>query len=216
VSNPLPSLLGLTSIADGSQQQAAPIRNNFSAIQTVANALITALKGGTTGALLYATDANDIAYLPDTPADKDTLVWSAALSRWVPAFPTGYEFDRDTNTVGTTVTATSVGTANVVIAGHAATYDGAAVYVDFSTYAMAKGTTYTRVGVYVDGAQVGEIIHFLHTTTGPASGRIRITPSAGTHTISIRAYVDAGTGSVFAGAGGAGNPAPNEMTVRKV
>jgi len=85
VSNPLPSLLALTSIADGSQQQAAPIRNNYSAIQTAANALITALKGGTTGALLYATDANDIAYLPDAPTDKGVLVWSAALSRWMPS-----------------------------------------------------------------------------------------------------------------------------------
>jgi len=62
VSNPLPDMLALTPIADGSAQQAAPVRNNFSAIQTAVNANVTALSGGTVGQVLQAVDASTVQW----------------------------------------------------------------------------------------------------------------------------------------------------------
>ena len=57
----LPSSLALTNISDGSTATAAPVRNNFSAIQTAVNALITALSGGTAGQTIVYSDADTIA-----------------------------------------------------------------------------------------------------------------------------------------------------------
>lgn len=70
MSNPVPDLLALTSIADGSPRNAAPVRNNFSAIQTAVNALKTALAGGAAGQVL-------------TSAGPDAVSWGTAPARIV-------------------------------------------------------------------------------------------------------------------------------------
>jgi len=87
MSNPLPSLLALTSIADGGPQQAAPIRNNYSAVQTAVNSLITALSGGAVGQVLQAVDSTHVQWSarttvaslsggpPGAPSDGD--IWIA-------------------------------------------------------------------------------------------------------------------------------------------
>lgn len=62
MANPLPNQLALTSIADGSQRLASPIRNNFSAVQTAVNALRTALASGTAGQVLQAVDGTDVQW----------------------------------------------------------------------------------------------------------------------------------------------------------
>jgi len=144
-------------------------------------------------------------------------VWAAITAADVSGLP-GQQLDRVTNTVSSTnITATTVATANVICTGASLSYDGATmVEISFSTYAMLRGTTSTKVGVFDNGAEIGEIIHYLATVAGPAYGRTLYTPSAGSHQFSIRAYVDGGTGSMFAGPGGSGNPVPNEMIVRRV
>lgn len=62
MSNPIPDLLALTSIADGSQRLASPIRNNYSDIQTAVNELIAALSGGASGQVLQAVDASHVQF----------------------------------------------------------------------------------------------------------------------------------------------------------
>lgn len=62
MSNPVPDLLALTSIADGSPRNAAPVRNNFSAIQTAVNALKTAIGGGAAGQVLTSAGPDAVAW----------------------------------------------------------------------------------------------------------------------------------------------------------
>lgn len=63
MSNPVPSSVALTTIADGSPRTAAPVRNNFAAIQTLANAIVTLLSGGTAGQVLQAVDATNVQWV---------------------------------------------------------------------------------------------------------------------------------------------------------
>ena len=60
MSNPIPSQLALTNIADGSPQQAAPIRNNYSAIQAAVNDLIVAFGVTAKGDLVVATASGQV------------------------------------------------------------------------------------------------------------------------------------------------------------
>jgi hypothetical protein len=135
----------------------------------------------------------------------------------IPGNLVGQLLDRATNSTGTTVTATTVAAADVVCTGHPITLDGVTqIEISFSTYALLKGTSYIHIGVYDGATQIGEIIHSLVTVANPGFGRMIVTPSAGVHTYSIRAYVDGGSGNVFAQAGGSGLAVPNEMLVRRI
>lgn len=153
---------------------------------------------------------NGVAYMCVRPTSNPPAAWPRT------PMPT-QQLDRAINAANTAVTATTVAGANVVITGATLAYDGATtVEVSFATYAMAKGTTSIKVGVYDNGAQLGEIIHYLHTGIGPGFGRLQTTPAAGNHQFSIRAYVDAGQGFVYSGPGGSGQPVSAEMIVRRI
>lgn len=90
MSNPIPNQVGLITIADDAEIIASDHRNNYSDIQTLANALVVALTSGEyDGALLYAPDSSHLAFLPDTPADGDALIWNATDSRWEPGSASG-------------------------------------------------------------------------------------------------------------------------------
>ena len=225
MSNPIPSLLALTSIADGSQQQAAPIRNNYSAVQTAVNALITALKGGTTGALLYATDASDVAYLPDVPVDMNALIWSAALSRWVPAYPPSHEIAYVEATGFTVITATTEATAQSIVSSGAVTFDGTSVVLEFFVPRVAltstSGSSVTAY-LYADGVSVGILSQIVNPGAALSSGVAvpvratrRLTPSAGSHTYSVRFAGSVSGAEVDAGAGGTGAFLPGFIRITK-
>lgn len=62
MSNPIPSALALTTIADNSLITASPHRSNYSQIQAALNALATALDNGTSGQLLSAVDGSDVQW----------------------------------------------------------------------------------------------------------------------------------------------------------
>jgi hypothetical protein len=58
----LPSSLALLSIADGSLMVASDERNNYAAVQTAVNALITALSGGSSGQVLQSGGADIVLW----------------------------------------------------------------------------------------------------------------------------------------------------------
>jgi hypothetical protein len=58
----VPSSLALASIVDDSEIVASDHRNNYAAIQTAVNALISALSGGSSGQVLTASDASDVQW----------------------------------------------------------------------------------------------------------------------------------------------------------
>ena len=137
----------------------------------------------------------------------------------------GTEFDYVSFTSAVTPTATSEATANTVVTGSAVAYDGStAVWVEFfseSARPDTGGATRTLVFSLYDGSSsiglLGGMTAGVAADTGkPVLLRRRITPSAATHTYSIRAHVSAGTGYVGAGAGGSGNLVPGYIRITRV
>lgn len=69
MSNPIPSALALTVINDASLIIASPHRNNYAAIQSAVNEVITALSGGSAGQVLQAVDGTDVQWHQLVAAD---------------------------------------------------------------------------------------------------------------------------------------------------
>jgi len=125
----------------------------------------------------------------------------------------GYEFDHTQFTSNVNITATTEATANTVVTASAVTYDGSTpILLEFSCPnaqpdAGAIGRT-LLLWLYDGSSSVGAITGLVTPAASsmlvPVQRSIRITPSAGAHTYSIRGSVNAGTGTVQAGAGGAG------------
>lgn len=146
-----------------------------------------------------------------TPASKRCTI--ANLSKVLP----GYEFDYVEKTTNTSITATTEGTAQTVLTSNAITLDGSTiVMIEFWAYASIKGTSDTFIILVEDSTVLGMTYTAAAAPIGPTHMLRRRTPSAASHTYYAKAYVDAGTGTVAAGAGGAGNGLPCFLRVYKV
>ncbi len=119
------------------------------------------------------------------------------------------------------VTHTTEGTADTLVAGNAITVDGAtAVLLEFFAPAwFNNNNSRTLTVVFTDGTTVlGKVASF----NGPANpsditfpvARYRYTPVAGTYTFTAKVYANTGTNvTVRAGAGGTGAYAPMFLRV---
>lgn len=136
---------------------------------------------------------------------------SGSNSSW--ARPIGFEFNYAQTIAATSITATSEATANTVLTAGAVTFDGGTVVmVDFfAPYLQVPAGNHNLVLVLYDN---GSSIGLMTIATGPdATNSLRVpahvsrrlTPSTGSHTYSVRAFVDSGTGVVHAGAGVGGS-----------
>jgi hypothetical protein len=114
------------------------------------------------------------------------------------------------------ITATTEGSANTVITSGAVTCDGSTpIEIEFwAPYIRSRANNVLFIVLYEDGSSIG-----LMALAGGGSvgdfynpgvlGRRKLTPTAGSHTFSIRAYIGGGSaGEVGAGAGGSGNYLP--------
>ncbi len=139
----------------------------------------------------------------------------------------GYEFDYAQITSPVTVTATSSATATTVVTGNAVTYDGGTtIQVEFSAQYISLSVVGGVYLVLYDGSSSIGTLSYLDNLAaaaqyvGPTYARSpHLTPSAGAHTYSIRAYKDSGGSAavtVTAGAGGAGTGMPAFMRITKV
>lgn len=63
MSNPVPSSLALTTIGAGAPILSADHRNNYSAVQTAVNAIITALTGGVSGQMFQAAGSTSVGWV---------------------------------------------------------------------------------------------------------------------------------------------------------
>lgn len=128
----------------------------------------------------------------------------------------GQQLDYAEITSNASVTATVEASSTTIVSGNAVTFDGNAVVVEFFLPAWQCDTAANDllIVLFLDGAVNATIMR--GDTTGvanlPQTGGVfakRLTPSAGSHTFSIRGYqAAAGTSTVFAGASGAGNFGP--------
>ena len=141
---------------------------------------------------------------------------ATATEQW----PPGHEFDYAEKTSDTNITATTEGTADTIVTANAVTYDGStAIYVEACGAMQGPAISSPGMQVYLyDGASsIGIIASFAGpgvlsaTITAikiPFSTRVRLTPSAASHTYSLRAITSSGTALAKAGTGGAGTLPP--------
>ena len=128
-----------------------------------------------------------------------------------PSFLPGTQLDYVEITSPVTISATTAAGANTCITGNAVTYDGATrICVEsFSPYVATGTSSQSSVTVVLfDGSSQVGILTFHGRGDGtrddvsPHFARRLLTPSAGSHTYSIRAYRGTSNGSFNAGAGG--------------
>lgn len=126
---------------------------------------------------------------------------------------TGKTLDYATVTAGVSITATtSTGTA--CITGNAVNYDGGEVDITVYSPYLKRGNTVTIVGLYMDGSLVTRMGYTASLET-PSTMRMRYTPSAGSHTFSVRAWVDGGTGTFGGGDGSSGDYAKGFLLIQR-
>jgi hypothetical protein len=175
------------------------------------------------GDLAVGTGADTAAKLTKGAAGT---VPTAGASTLAYAFPPGYEFDYAQITSSVGPTATSEATADTVVTGNAVTYDGSTVVmVEFFCYFAAPDVAAAgrNLNLYLyDGASsIGRICNITsqaatNAARQPVMVARRLTPSNAAHTYSIRASVDAGTGSISASSGGNGDHMPAFIRITKV
>ena len=116
-------------------------------------------------------------------------------------------------TTNVSVTATSEATANTIVTASAITVDGKTpitITAFTPVTSVGAGSTLT-VCLYDGSSSIGFLGYFNPSGVVfylPQSFLRRFTPSAGTHTYSIRAFIDGGTGTIGGGSGGAGANVP--------
>lgn len=195
----LPTSLALASIADGSLINAADHRNNNAAVQTAVNALIAGLTGGTTGQVL-----------------------STVGTTILPATPPGYEYAYAEVAADATVTATVEATSTSVVTAPAVTFDGSTqvVFEFFSPAVASNAVVDFRLVLFDGAAPVGWLYETRFATTGvsyPAvCGKRKATPSAASHTFSVRGFSgSAATVTVHGGTAAAGAYTPIYLRITK-
>lgn len=136
-----------------------------------------------------------------------------------PSTVVGQELSYVEITSPVTISATSEATADTVVTAGAITFDGSTrVCIEFFSDSVAPGATAaSAIAIFLyDGASSIGYIWFCkkdssataqNGTTGCHAVRY-LTPSAGSHTYSIRASRSVSNGSIYAGAGGSGNDSP--------
>lgn len=134
------------------------------------------------------------------------------------------EYDYIEFTAPVAISATTEATANTVVTGSAVAYDGAtAIVIEFFAPYYNQGTATNAIDlVLYDGSSSIGILSSsgADTTTahrhGPVYASRRLTPSAASHTYSIRAFITGGAnGNVQAGAGGNGNWMPGFIRITR-
>ena len=170
------------------------------------------------------TDANDaiealeakVGITASTPVASTALTGTGTgTSEW--KTPVGTELAYGEITANVTTTATTSATATLIVSSGAVTYDGTAVWVEFFSPAVGRGTTFIGLVLYDGAAELGRFgfAYGATDTEQPFLARRKLTPSAGSHTYQVNAYVDAGTGTVTANTGALGQRMPAYCRVVK-
>jgi hypothetical protein len=123
-------------------------------------------------------------------------------------------------TANVVITNLSAAGSQLVVAAPALVYDGRPVLIEFFspnvlTPSVASGAIHLLVAD--GGTQVAEIalVAAVSQISTPVHARLRITPTAASHTYQVFAWVSAGTGQVNAGTGTAGSMAPAVLRITR-
>lgn len=115
-----------------------------------------------------------------------------------------------------TTTATSSAMATVLLTAGPADFAGGVYDVILQSPGVTKGTTNVSLELWVDGVFNQTIVALSVNATAITpfywSGRVSLV--AGIHTITVRGFVDAGTGTLTAGTGATGAQPNATLTVK--
>lgn len=176
------------------------------------------------GDLVQGTGSNTAARLALGAAG--TVVRSTGSTNAY-AYPPGYEFNRVEITAQVTVTGTAEGSETTIVTGGSVSYDGStAVDIEFcaSRVTLAAGAV-DRPAIftlYEDSTALGRLCTLTspvatQTFRFPIFARFRRTPTAGSHTYTVKAWKNnsGDTFTVDAGLGGSGANMPVYVRVVK-
>jgi hypothetical protein len=164
--------------------------------------------------------ALNITASPQYSAEFGMARLDAALPTTLPPVAGG-ELAYAEKTTNTTVTGTSAATGQTIVTAPPITLDGATpIIVEFFTpIVVTPGANVATLFNFFDGATdlgyatqamaAGSVVNF------PLMARRKLTPSAGDHTYSVRAWVPSGTGTVYGGVGGQGNWFPSYIRISR-
>lgn len=128
--------------------------------------------------------------------------------------PPGYEFAYAQITSNVTLNGTTEGGANTIVATSSFTADGEGVIVEFYAPRVSGGGN-NIIDLYVDSTIQGRI-GVTGASDFPMMLRRKLTPSAGSRTVTVKGWRVTSDGTVYAGAGGSGNVMPAYVRVTKV
>lgn len=192
--NPNLDLRGLTG-AQGKAGRDRPIATGLASARPAANLI-------TPDSFYYATDTGVLSYSNGTA--------------WTTVSGAGRELAYTAFTANVSITGTTSATATTIVTAPALTFDGSTtVEIECYAYAWQPGMTNVVNDLYMDGASIG-VIGWNEGGILTMHNKGRVTPAAGSHTFSSRAYVDAGTGTIYGAVGGAANGAPGFIRVTRV
>jgi hypothetical protein len=168
---------------------------------------------------LIAATANDTFARLAVGSNSKVLVADSAATpgvKW--DLPPGYEFGYDEITSTVVVSATVEASADTVIACAAHTFDGAAVMAHFFAPFAAMGASSNLIICLFEGAtEIGQLqAVFGNSVNVPIGGSLRFTPTAASHTYTVKAFRVTQDCTIYAGAGGTATPVPAYMRFTKV
>lgn len=173
------------------------------------------------GDLAVGTGANTAARLAIGAANTVPKSNGTTLAY---ALPPRHEFVYVEFTANVNVTATVEASSDSIVSAGAVTFDGStAVDIEFFSPAVRPDATVLdrslTLWLFDDATSIGYLGRFntpaAQSVLQPMYGRRRLTPSAASHTYSVRGQVNAGTGVVVGGSAGAGNPLPGFIRITK-
>jgi hypothetical protein len=143
----------------------------------------------------------------------DGTVWREARTE-VPG--TELDYAQITAAVASIVV-TSEGTSQAIITGNSVTYDGLKVLLTFECGGYDNtGSNVGTIVFYRDAVVIGQVlIGSSFRGTLPLVVPCFDTPPAGAHTYKVAVFVAAGSGTIYAGAGGSGAKLPAFLRVTK-
>jgi hypothetical protein len=156
----------------------------------------------------------------DVPLDIHNLATDVETA--LASLASGHEFAYAEITASVSVTATTEATAQTIVTAPAITLDGSTIVIIefFAPMARNPAANQTLQFALYEGSSSRSLLSQIFSTAGqidtPVHLTRRITPSAGAHTYSIRAFVAAPSGIVFAGPATPGNNTSAFIRITKV
>jgi hypothetical protein len=190
-------------------------RKKLNVIDTSA-VTFTVADNGVSGAVDVSADVAALSPSKLTGYPSDVTKELRGDGTWVkvPARELGY-----TSFTGpATFSAASEAAATTIVTAPAITFDGSTtVEVEFFTPSTSRGTATTVKYALFDGASsIGILTSIQNVDSVETLVKTRVTPSAGSHTFSIRGFTGTGLASANAGTGGVGNNVPGYIKVTTV